>query len=166
MFVCILTIFNKGYRLKFKILLHTNIPARKTALVRNYFSRHNDYCLDSSLLSSLSANFYLLNTDVLFGKVNHPYLTALYVPYSVSIACLNMNGSEQGWKMQSEIYWSTHGPILTAKFGEDSGDLCSWWEVKNRQVWSFTWSAEQLAHRWPWRNALLLSMVWLRLTGT
>ncbi len=26
--------------------------------------------------------------------------------YSVSITCFNMNGSEQGLKIQSQVYWS------------------------------------------------------------
>ncbi len=31
-----------------------------------------------------------------------------HVSYSVSIPCFNMNGSERGLKMQSEIYSSIH----------------------------------------------------------
>ncbi len=36
-----------------KILLHTNIPARKAALGRNYFSRRNNFGLYGSWLLSL-----------------------------------------------------------------------------------------------------------------
>ncbi len=41
-----------------KIVLHTNIWARKAALVRNYFSRCNNFCLNGSpLCISLSQCF-------------------------------------------------------------------------------------------------------------
>ncbi len=37
-----------------KICLHANIPGSKAALMRNYFSRHNNFHLNGSRLLSLS----------------------------------------------------------------------------------------------------------------
>ncbi len=56
-----------------KILLHSNIQAKKAALVRNYFSRRNYFGLNGSWLPSLSCLviFEELNTDVLFRRVNY-----------------------------------------------------------------------------------------------
>ncbi len=40
-----------------KILLHTNIQARKAALQRNNFSRHNNFHLNGSSLSHSLSDF-------------------------------------------------------------------------------------------------------------
>ncbi len=65
-----------------KIPLHANIRARKAALVRNYFSRRNHFCLNSSRLPSLSCSaiFDQINTDVLFRRVNCLYLATFTCP--------------------------------------------------------------------------------------
>ncbi len=59
-----------------KILLCANIQVRKAALVRNCFSRHNnfrllDFPLSLSFSLSLSAIFDQINTDVLFRPGTH-----------------------------------------------------------------------------------------------
>ncbi len=64
-----------------KILLHADIPARKAARGRNYFSRRNNFGLHSSSLSlSLSVIFDQINTDVLFRRVNYLYLATFMCP--------------------------------------------------------------------------------------
>ncbi len=59
-----------------KILLHTNIQARKAALVRNYFSRRNNFCLKRSQLPSLSCSviFDQININILIRRANNLYL--------------------------------------------------------------------------------------------
>ncbi len=66
-----------------KILLHANIQVRLAALVRNYFSRCNNFDLHGSRLSlsfSCSAIFDQINTDVLFRRVNYLYLATFTCP--------------------------------------------------------------------------------------
>ncbi len=55
-----------------KIPLHVNIPARKAALVWNYFSRRNNFGLNGSRLPFLSrlVIFDQINTEVLFRRMN------------------------------------------------------------------------------------------------
>ncbi len=59
-----------------KILLDADIPARKAALIRDYFSRRNNFGLHGFWLLSLarSAIFDQINTDILFKRVNYLYL--------------------------------------------------------------------------------------------
>ncbi len=77
MFVYILSIVYKRYwkflemcdSIRWKerlcqILLHANIQARKAALVRNYFSRRNNFRLSGSELPSLSVSLSFFS---LFG---------------------------------------------------------------------------------------------------
>ncbi len=73
-------------RISVKILLHANIRARKAALVRNYFSRHNNFHLHSSRLSSLShlLNIFWPNKHTVFKRVNYLYLATFTCP----IVCL------------------------------------------------------------------------------
>ncbi len=81
------------------------IQTRKAALVRNYFSRHNNFGLHGSWLPSLShsAIFDQIYTDVVFTRVNYLYLTTFTCPI-VSVPCFYMNDSERDLKMQPEIY--------------------------------------------------------------
>ncbi len=79
---CVTTLVKKNICVK--ILLHANIPARKAALGRNYFSRRNNFGLHGSRLPSLSlsrsAIFDQINTDVLFRRVNYLYLATFMCP--------------------------------------------------------------------------------------
>ncbi len=68
-----------------KILPYANIQARKAAIVRNYFSRHNICCLNTSQLPYLSL-------FVIFNQIK------------TGIPSFNMNDHEWGLKMQSEMY--------------------------------------------------------------
>ncbi len=61
-----------------KILLSASIRARKAALVRNYFSRRNNFCLNS--LSLLPNHFDQINADVLCRRVNYRYLATFMCP--------------------------------------------------------------------------------------
>ncbi len=85
-----------------KKLLHANTQARRAALVGNYFSRRSNFCLNGSWLPlfSCSANFDQIKW------ITFP--SNFEVSYSVFICCFNMNGSEWGLKMQSEIHQSIH----------------------------------------------------------
>ncbi len=71
-----------------KILLHTNIPARKAALVRNYYFRRNNFGVHSFWLPfvSCSAIFDQIKAEILFKSNFH-------VSFNVSVPCFNMNGS-------------------------------------------------------------------------
>ncbi len=87
-----------------KICLHTNIQARKAALVRHYFSRRNIFCLNNSRLPSPSRSviFDPINVDIL-PKCEFPINSNFHVSYSVSLPCFNMNGNYWALKMQSDI---------------------------------------------------------------
>ncbi len=67
-----------------------NIQAKKTAFVRNYFSRCNNFCLNSYQLPFLfhSVIFDHINADILLRRVNYLYLAIFTCPivflYSVS----------------------------------------------------------------------------------
>ncbi len=75
-----------------KILLRANIRARKAALIRNYFFRRNNFSQQPSVpLSSLQ-------------KGELPILSNFHLFYRISVPCLDINGSEWGFKMQSGIY--------------------------------------------------------------
>ncbi len=52
---------------------------------------------------SFSTIFDQISADVLFGG-SLTYVSNFHVSLSASIPCVNMNGSEWGLKMQSEIY--------------------------------------------------------------
>ncbi len=80
-----------------KILLYVNIQAGKAALVRNYFSRRNNFHLNCYQLDQIYA-------DVLFRKEELPIPRNIHISCSVSVPCFTMNGSEKGLKMQSDIH--------------------------------------------------------------
>ncbi len=97
-----------------KILLHANIRAKKAALVKNYFSRRNNFCL------SRSAIFDQINADVLFRRVDYLYLATFTCP----IALFQNEWQRMGFKNAGwDLLKYTHGWILTA-FVEDKSDLC------------------------------------------
>ncbi len=92
MYVYILSIFNKllqkvpenmwRYLLKrpsVSKLLYANVQTIKATLVRNYFSRSNNFWLPVPSLSH-SAIFDQINTDVLFRRVNYLYLSTCMCP--------------------------------------------------------------------------------------
>ncbi len=105
-----------------KIVLHANIPARKAALLRNYFSRRNNFGLlgSHSLLSLSLSDFWPNKCRHSLSKGELPIPSNSHVSYSVSIPCFNMNGSEWALKMQPDICLSKH--MVT--FVEDRGELC------------------------------------------
>ncbi len=95
---CVTTLVKKNVSVK--IPLHTNVKARKAALVRNYFSRRNNFSLHSSWLPSRShvEIFNKINADVLFWRVNYLYLATPTCPV------MFLSLIPKGLRMQSEIY--------------------------------------------------------------
>ncbi len=83
MFVHILSIFNKRYRKSF-FMRAFNIGAGKAAHVRDYFSRRNNFHLNSPGLLSLSLSqsvmFDQINAEVLCRRVNYLYLATFLCP--------------------------------------------------------------------------------------
>ncbi len=65
-----------------KILLHTNILARKAALLRNYFSQRDNFGLHSSQLPSVShsAIFDQIDAKSFFRRVNYLHLATFTCP--------------------------------------------------------------------------------------
>ncbi len=147
-----------------KILLHANIRARKAALVRNYFTRRNNFRLNCSCLPSLSHSviFDQIKTYVLFRRVKYIYQATFTCPivflYPVSI--------KMRYKTRSKIYWSIHMVELLqhlqkigaiAANGEKS--KISWYGLLNnrstyrRQLFAYSpedlWEAIQSWHLTP-----------------
>ncbi len=87
-----------------KILLHTNIRARKAELVRNYFLTFLTLVSTAPTypLSHLTT-FDQINADVSFRSVNYICLATFTCP-TVFLPRFNTNGDKWGLKMQSEIY--------------------------------------------------------------
>ncbi len=122
---CVVTLVKQNICVK--IHLDANIQARKAALVRNYFSRRNNFCINLFLaLLSLSrlAIFNKINTDALFSGVIYLHLATFTFPivflYPVS-TWMAVNGFKKLCLRSTKVYtWLNFYQRLL----EDRPNLC------------------------------------------